>query len=321
MFNHIPVPLDRSSLAECVLPHAIAVARIFRSKVTLLRVLEKTHSADWAEPIDLLSWQIGKSEATAYLKGVTARLRSNGLNAEVALLEGQSAASIIQFARINNVDLIILSSHGQSGLSGWNVSSVVQKVILRAYMPVMIVRAYQQTSFESAGVRYHRLFVPLDCSQRAECVVPIATAIAHAHESLLFLAHVVHIPEIPHRGPLSQENINLAKQVTKRSRSEALRYLEQLQSQMSSETFESCTHVVVSSNIAAKLHEIAEEKEVDLVVLSAHGYSQTSRWPYGSAAISFIAYGTTPLLIMQNVHPEEVILTQAELANGEHFGH
>ena len=168
MFNHILVPLDGSSLAECVLPHAIAVARIFKSKVTLLRVLEKTHSADRTQPIDLLSWQIGKSEATAYLMGVTTRLRSNGLDAEVALLEGQAAASIIQFARINSVDLIILSSHGQSGLSGWNVSSVVQKVILRAYMPVMIVRAYQQASCELVGVRYRRLFVPLDCSQRAE---------------------------------------------------------------------------------------------------------------------------------------------------------
>ena len=79
--------------------------------------------------------------------------------------------------------LIILSSHGQSGLSEWNVSSVVQKIVLRARTSIMIVRAYQRIPPETAGLRYRRILVPLDGSQRAECVLPVAVTLARSHEA------------------------------------------------------------------------------------------------------------------------------------------
>ncbi|TET84391.1 MAG: universal stress protein, partial [Anaerolineales bacterium] len=270
MFSHILVPLDGSPLAECVLPHTVAISRAFGARSTLVRVLERSTTTGRLKSVDPLEWQFYKAEVKAYLDGVTVRLHEAGLQAERALLEGQAAERVVQFARSHDVKLIVLSSHGRSGLTGWNVSGVVQKIILRAYIPTMIVRAYRPVTSELTGFRYHRLLVPLDCSQRAECVLPLAASLARFHGSQLILAHVVRKPEMPRRAPPTQEDIELVNKITERNRLEAASYLEQLQSRLSLDVQ---TRLLVSNNPAATLHELVDREDVDLVLLNAHGYS------------------------------------------------
>jgi hypothetical protein len=68
------------------------------------------------------------------------------------------------------------------------------------------------------------------------------------------------------------------------------------------------------------LHSTVEQEKVDLVVLCAHGYSGETRWPYGTTAVNFIGYGTTPLLIVQDLSPEQVERT-GEGVVSERKGH
>jgi nucleotide-binding universal stress UspA family protein len=68
MFRQILVPLDGSLLAECVLPHTIAFARVFKAEVTLLRVLASPQAGT---PVDAFDWQMDKAEAQAYLDSPT----------------------------------------------------------------------------------------------------------------------------------------------------------------------------------------------------------------------------------------------------------
>jgi len=318
MFEHILVPLDGSSLAECVLPHVVAVARAFGSRVTLLQVLGRTRTPGLTRFVDPLGWYINEAESRAYLDKRIARLQEAGLRVESTLLEGQAAERIIDFARDTDVGLIILSSHGRSGLSGWNVSSIVLKIILRAYIPVMIVRAYQPATGDLTGLRYKELLVPLDCSQRAECALPLATTLAHFHESELLVAHVVSRPQMPRRAAAAQEDIELANRLVERNTQEATQYLEQLQPRLNTDVQ---TRLIVSDHATAALHDLVEQANVDLVVLSAHGYSGGTEWPYGSLVTNFIGYGTTPLLIVQDLSPEEVMRTKAEMSIRERKGH
>jgi nucleotide-binding universal stress UspA family protein len=319
MFNHILVPLDGSPLCECVLSHVVTLAQILGARVTLLQVLEPVHTtADPTRSVDPLSWHMRKAQAGAYLDAIAARLREADLRVEKALLEGQAAERIAQFAKDQSADLIVLSSHGEGGLNKWNISSVVQRTILEASISVMIVRAYQPVPSDLTGLRYERLLVPLDGSQRAECTLPLATTLARIHESQLLLAHVVARPEVPRRAPPTQEDIELANQITERNRLEAAEYLQQLQSRLSLDV-QTC--LLVSDNAAATLHELVEQENVDLVMLSAHGYSGGTKWPYGSVAVSFIAYGTTPLLIVQDLSQEELERMQAEMAVREYQEH
>jgi nucleotide-binding universal stress UspA family protein len=66
MINRILLPLDRSTLAECVLPHTVAVARAFESQVMLLHVMDTPRDARWRRAMDPLRWQISKTEADMY---------------------------------------------------------------------------------------------------------------------------------------------------------------------------------------------------------------------------------------------------------------
>ena len=318
MFKRILLPLDSSKLAECVLPHLVAIARICEPEVQLLRVSEPFGVTARLRMIDPVDWQIRKAEAESYLSGIAARLQDAGLRVSTHLYDGRPAEQIIEVAHSWNADLILMSSHGQSGLSPWNVSSVVQQVILLAHRSLMIIRAYQLFTADLNSLHYHKIFLPLDGSQRAEMPLTLAESLARAHSSEILAAHVVRQPELPRRTSASQEDLLLANQLTERNRAEALKYLEDLKSRIDM-TIQ--TKLEVSPSISRSLHQIADENDVDLTILSAHGYSGDTRWPYGSVGLGFIVYGSTPLLILQDLPTNGFEPTQAEIAARETGGH
>jgi nucleotide-binding universal stress UspA family protein len=311
MFTRILVPVDRSPLAECVLPHVVAIARAFESQVALLHVMDSANLASQRRAVDPLDWQIRKAEAEGYLSELTLRLQEASLPTDKHLVEGRAAEQIVEFAQQCHADLIVLSSHGQSGLSGWNVSSVVQKIVMRASASIMVVRAYQLVPTELMDLRYQRLLVPLDGSQRAECVLPQAAALALAHQAQITLAHVVPRPEMPRRTPPTAEDTELADHVVERNRTQAIEYLEQCKSRLPGEAQ---TRVLVSEHVFSALYELADQEKTDLVLLSAHGYSGQTRWLYGSVVISFLIYGATPLLIVQDIPADRIQPTAAQAA-------
>lgn len=317
MFSSILVPLDGSPLAEAILPHVSIIAHVGSSEVILLRVLDQSTQNLATETVDPLDWQIRKAEASAYLEQLAAQLVETGLQARAEILEGNAAESIVEYAQLNDIALIMLSSHGQSGLTGWNVSSVVQKVILRARTSIMIVRAYKPMVSETSELRYQRILVPLDGSHRAESVLPRATAVARSQNAQVIIAHVVKQPEMPRRTPLTNEDLELAERVTDRNRAEAEKYLAELKARLD---VNNETRLLVSPSVILTLHDFIEREEIDLVFLSAHGYTGETRWPYGSTVVSFIAYGNTPLLIYQDLQKDRILPTPAEIAAKEYGG-
>jgi nucleotide-binding universal stress UspA family protein len=321
MISHMLVPLDGSALAECVLPHVSAIALAVNARITLLHVVDTRPALRGELPIDPLDWHLKKTEAKVYLDDISTRVRRANLDVDAVILEGSAAQCIIDFADHHHVDLIALSTHGQSGLSGWNISSVVQKIILRSFRSFLLVRAYQSPTLDFAQIHYKRLFVGLDCSARAEYILPLATRLAQFFEAHLILGTVIRKPELFHRFPLTDDELVLVNHVADHNYRVARHYLEQLQSQLSFQGIDLQARLVVSDNVTAALHDLVERESADLVMLVAHGYSGEGRWPYGSIATSFIAYGSTALIVMQDLSGEEIKQTQAEMAAHETKGH
>lgn len=321
MFDRILAPLDGSSLAECVLPHLAALARTFDAEVELVHVLA-CNAGKVGDPVDPLGWEMRKAEARSYLDEVSARLAEAGIdNVSANLLEGEPALRIVEFAQSRDIDLIVLCSHGQAGLSRWNVSSVVRKVIQLAHRSIFLVRAYQAATSETldlTALNYNRLLVPVDGSRRAECALNVAVTVSRFHEAELHLGHVVAKPEMPSRVPLSTEDNALIERFTERCKDAGNNYLEQLRSRLS---IDFDAHLSISDDRIAALHALVEEQRADLVVLCAHGFSGKSKWPFGSVATSFIEYGTTPLLMVQDLDANSLQATQAELAAAEIKGY
>jgi nucleotide-binding universal stress UspA family protein len=305
MFDPILVPLDGSLLAECVLPHVSAIARAFNSRVMLLRGLDRNQAAEKAQLFDLLNWQINKTGAKLYLEKTSARLQKSGLRVEVTIMEGLVAESIADFAQSQGMKLIILSSHGRSGLSQWGISSVTQKIIFSAPTSMLIIRAHQPTASDLDERLYTRIMVPLDGSRRAENVLPIVTVLARFHQSRIHLVHVVRAPEMARQMPLAREDVDLSNRVITRNREEAIRYLDQVRLHSALEGIDVETHLLTGDNAASALHEFADQEHIDLVALSAHGYSGNNRWPYGSMVNNFILYSKVPLIIVQDLPAKE----------------
>jgi nucleotide-binding universal stress UspA family protein len=322
VINHILVPLDGSTLAECVLPHVAAIAPITHARLTLLHVLQQTRDGGGTPAVDPVEWHLQKQNAEKYLDGIVTRLGEAGiLGVEPVILEGNPASSVIDYARSNNVDLIALSTHGRSGLSGWNVSGVVQKILLRSYTSTLLVRAYLPSSTGMTKVRYKRLFVGMDCSARSEYVLPFAINLAQFYKAQLILETVIERPRLINRMPLPQEIVDLSNQFVERNEQAASHYFKQLLGQFSKKDLKIKTHISVGENAIAVLHDMAEESNADLVLLVAHGETGERRWPFGSVTTSFIAYGNTSLLIMQDLSAAEIHQTRAEQAIEESKGH
>ena len=318
MFNTILVPLDGSQLAECVLPHIVAIARSFDAEITLLRMLEKNQASAPAQLFDLLNWQINKTKAAVYLEKTNARFQELGLRTRTIVLEGLVAEGITEYAQNQGMKLIILSSHGHSGLTQWGISSITQKIILSAPTSVLIVRAHQhdiQACELSETLVYQRILVPLDGSQRSENVLPIITQLARFHKSQMHLVQVVQTPEMARQMPPAPEDIDLSNRVVARNREEAGHYLEQVKSRSYLEGIAVQTHLITSDNAAVALHQLGEQEQIDMVALNAHGYSGNHQWPYGSMVNNFIMYGKVPLLIVQDLPTKE--LTPLELQSRE----
>lgn len=142
MYKRVLIPLDGSVLAEQALPHAVAQARHFQAELILLRVVEPFPHARGMSltALDRVKQQT-HDWAHEYLERLVADLRQQGVLAQKVTVDGRPHTGIAEYAEINRVDLIVMSTRGQSGLSRWLLGSVADRVVRGATVPVLLVRA------------------------------------------------------------------------------------------------------------------------------------------------------------------------------------
>ena len=318
--RHVLVLLDGSPLAECALPWAVAVAQAFAARITLLRVLETPAiSSSTSHHHDAVDWEMKRAEAQSRLAAIDRDLKARQMTSAIELLEGRPAEQIINFAGAHQVDLVALSSHGEGGLSGWALSSTAAMVVARTRTSVLVVPAHAAAGQRVGDVRFRRVLVPLDCSPRAECVLPLATALACAHDAEMILAHVVPEPEMPRRLPPSAEDVAVASQLTERNRLEGERYLGHLRDRLEHKLHVG-TRIVVSSRRARAIRAIADEADVDLVMVSAHGRIGDALERYGSVAARLLEGNSRPIIVLQDLGAGREP-TRAEAAAQNRPGH
>jgi nucleotide-binding universal stress UspA family protein len=100
MLDQVLVPLDGSPLAECVLPHAIAIAKAFSAQITLVHVLEQPSASLRLPKADPLDWYLKKSAANQYLSAVKARLEAKVI-CQCDVLLKRAAEQIVELAHAN----------------------------------------------------------------------------------------------------------------------------------------------------------------------------------------------------------------------------
>jgi nucleotide-binding universal stress UspA family protein len=145
MYKRILLTLDGSALAEQALPHAVAHADHFRAELILLRVLVQLPRPPTAIPSTLQTAEDATMKfAREYLERLAADVQERDIRVKLATTVGRPHLQIIQYAETNQVDLIVMSTRGQSGLSRWLMGSVADRVVRGADVPVLLVRAPKQ---------------------------------------------------------------------------------------------------------------------------------------------------------------------------------
>jgi nucleotide-binding universal stress UspA family protein len=147
----ILVPLDGSTVAEAALAPAVALAREAGAKLVLLRAAE-AHTLPTTDPIEA---QVDvMREAEEYLARTRAKVMGAGIaDVEVSAWYGPAVEAIVQAARYRDADLIVMSSHGRSGVARLVIGSVTERVLRGTSVPILVIRpdgAPIDTSFRGA---------------------------------------------------------------------------------------------------------------------------------------------------------------------------
>jgi nucleotide-binding universal stress UspA family protein len=141
MYNKILVPLDGSELAEKALDHGEKLAKTFDAEIILFQVvpfMPVFSAADLVTPFAVDYKQ--KEAAERYLTTCTEKLKRRGFKVTAKVKTGlQVAAEIIDFANGSGVDLIVMCTHGYSGITRWVLGSVAHKVIIRGETPILLI--------------------------------------------------------------------------------------------------------------------------------------------------------------------------------------
>jgi nucleotide-binding universal stress UspA family protein len=109
--------------------------------VALLYVIEPINPGTYEVPLQVIqdAAQKGQDFGTSYLAKITARMKAEGLDTEPVLMNGSVTESILNYVKGNAVDLIVMSTHGRSGISRLVLGSVADKIIRRSTVPVLLV--------------------------------------------------------------------------------------------------------------------------------------------------------------------------------------
>ena len=127
------------------MPHAIAQASHSQAELILLRVIEPyTRGTGLSLAAHEQIRQQAKTWAREYLERIAADVQQQGIPSRAVTVDGRPHVEIAEFAEGNQVDLIVMSTRGQSGLSRWLMGSVADRVVRGATVPVLLVRARQE---------------------------------------------------------------------------------------------------------------------------------------------------------------------------------
>lgn len=292
----ILVPLDGSDLAERALPCAAALAAQQGRSLQLVAVHERMQL--YAAPDETMEEIAGidqeiRAGREAYLSREAGLLRARwNLRVKHAVLEGDPAAEISRYAGEADVELVVMTSHGRSGLSRLWLGSVAERLVRRCERPVLVLRA--DLAVESPAELFDTVLCPLDGSARAEAALDVAQQFVPPTGSI-DLVMVVEPPFIftpPPRPTLARvENLQ-------RRSLHGYRYLRRLAAPLREAGRVVATHVSVNADAAAEIAAYALSRRASVIALASRGRGAAAVWLLGSVATKLIRSAGSAVLVV-----------------------
>ncbi|MFC2014906.1 universal stress protein [Chloroflexota bacterium] len=308
MYRRMLIPLDGSVLAEVVLTYARELAGRLDIDLTLLHI-----SSPAANSIIPMQQAYVQHTAEALQKQVRNIQKDSGLKpkgrlvkAKGELVEGYPAEEILRYAEENDIDLILLATHGRSGLKRWSIGSVAGKVLGASKIPVWLIPTgipEEITYDQWSGIT---LLVPLDGSELAESVLSHVEVIAGQRSKEKINVVLLRISEPPAMPTYFGTDISgvtidwgdYARQETIRRKNSAEKYLDKVEKKLKERNI-SAAAKVIEGKANDEIVDYANKNPHSIVIMATHGRSGLSRLVYGSVAANLLHGISSPVLLIK----------------------
>ena len=292
-YQKILAPLDGSELAEKALPYAKTIAEVKDSEVVLFAVSVTARGTRRARLLE------------TYMDVKAKNFKTKGMKVSTAVAYGDVAEEIIEYADKNKVDLIIISTHGYSGIKRWMLGSVTQKVLYGTPTPILLIKS---KSPEIPNVKFKKILLPVDGSPFSEATFPYVEELAKNTKAEVILIEVSESPIVPSYGdrPINPTWNKYRDTLWVELQQHTSEYLEKIKDDLVKRGIKVKSQAVKGNagETANKIMQSANKENVDLVVIATHGRTGISRWVYGSVANSIVQESIQPVMLIRPTKPK-----------------
>lgn len=280
MLKTVLVPLDGSPLAKQAVPYAVRLIRTTGAKLVLFRASTAEPRAEVANALHDELASLGRE------------IQRDGAVVETRVAFDLPHAAILAAAREAQADLIVMSTHGRSGIGRWISGSVADQVMRHADVPVLLVPAARSQAWPED--RALRVLVPLDGSALAAEALGPAQELAQATAAEVLLMHAVDSPAYRYTDAYPYTLYALDARLR-----EAREGLEPVASELRARGLTVHVHASTGSPATA-IVDLARERGADAIVMATHGSGGLTRLLMGSVATGTIERANVPVLVVRS---------------------
>ncbi|MEI7555009.1 universal stress protein [Candidatus Chlorohelix sp.] len=310
MFAKILVPLDGSPLAEKALPCAIKLANIYKAQLVLLRVAELPAFTTDTSEHELLAVKT----AEEYLDDIKQNICDSALDlyansgrVEALAVYGEHEKDLIDLIAREKADLVVMTTHGRTGLARVVVGSMANRVLRNCNVPMVLIRPdsvdtselISELMLEPSSVQdgIKHLVVTLDGTHESEAVLPTAIHFAEETGAEIQLVQVIN-PIIPveYGVPISSYSYDLDKDLEERQNA-GLVYLNKLQLKIEEQGVK-CRSVVFVGNPAYEIINYANNCHASLIMMATHARGRFGQFLMGSVADEVVRKTHLPVMLV-----------------------
>lgn len=293
MYRRMLVALDGSDLSEVVLPYVTVLVEKMGLDVFLLHVsgqehkeLMPLHRAYIERTVEVIRGRVREAGG----KGNT---ESGELAVEIKgeLVPGHPAEEILRYVGKNDIDLVLMATHGHSGLKRWAMGSVAEKVIHGSRVPVWLVPARCKGEISCGFWPENPMLVPLDGSELAEEVLEHVEKLAGQGGIGPVKVVLLRVVESPVMSDHYFSNIP-------QTREQVDKYLNRIEKRLEKAGLD-VEPRVLTGEPAEQIVDYIGSAQFSLVVMSTHARSGLSRWVMGSVAMKVVSESSSPLLLVR----------------------
>jgi nucleotide-binding universal stress UspA family protein len=296
MYTQILIPLDGSKVAEQVLPYARCLANALTIPVELLGIVDPVPLADFSEvwqgsDLDKLIAEETKG-TTQYLE--TSARSFTGARVKCSVVTGTPEEVIIERAAADDKTLIVMATHGRSGMQRWLLGSVADKVLHGATNHLLLVRASEQGKTEGEAI-LQTVVVPLDGSPLAEKALSCVEELAKKMKLAIVLMRAYALPPAVSAEEYGAYTEELIAQIE----AEAQDYLAAKVKEIKGKGIENVSSVLNFGYGAEEIITLARNTPDNFIAMCTHGRSGFRRWVLGSVTERVVRHSGDPVLIIR----------------------